>query len=266
MIIRDGAITHINGIAVTAGSVVTLPSGQQVTVNADGTLTVAGDGDIENVAFTYTIAAGGGNGVSDVGIVTINSIPCFAAGTRILTPSGNVPVESLQPGDLVMTQDDGPQPLRWIGRRRVAAEGRFAPVLIRAGTFGAHGDLMVSPLHRVLIRDSLAEVLFGEAEVLVAAKDLVNDRSVRFVPGGEVEYVHLLFDRHQVVFSEGLATESFLPGPQTADSFEREVVEEICALFPEIDPDTGEGYSPAARRLLRGYEARVLAATALAAA
>lgn len=256
-------ITHINGVAVTAGSVVTLPSGQQVTVNANGTLTVAGDGDIENVAFTYTVAAGG---ISDVGIVTINSIPCLVTGTMILTPKGEVPVESLQPGDLVMTQDDGPQPLRWIGRRRVVAEGQFAPVLIRAGTFGAHRDLMVSPLHRVLIRDSLAELLFGEAEVLVAAKDLVNDRSVRFVPGGEVEYVHLLFDRHQVVFSEGLATESFLPGPQMTDSFEREVVEEIFALFPEIDPDTGEGYSPAARRLLRGYEARVLAATVLAAA
>ncbi|WP_246020243.1 Hint domain-containing protein [Aliigemmobacter aestuarii] len=258
-------ITHINGVAVSAGSTVTLPSGQQVTVNADGTLTIAGDGDIENVAFTYTVGAGNGNGVSDVGLVTINSIPCFVAGTMIMTPSGEVAVESLRPGDLVMTQDDGPQPLRWIGRRRVPAEGKFAPVRIRAGTFGDHRELLVSPLHRILIRDSLAEVLFGEPEVLVAAKDLVNDRSVRIVPGGEVDYVHLLFDRHQVVFSEGLPTESFLPGPQTTKSFEREVVDEICALFPELDPDTGAGYSPAARRMLRGYEARVLVATALAA-
>lgn len=259
-------ITHINGTAVSAGSTVTLASGQQVTLNADGTLTVTGDGDVENVAFTYTVGTGGGNGVSDVGIVTINSIPCFVAGTMILTPSGEVPVEHLRPGDLVVTQDDGPQPLRWIGRRRVAAEGNFAPIRIRAGTFGDHRDLMVSPLHRVLIRDSLAEILFGEPEVLVAARDLVNDLSVRSVPGGEVDYVHLLFDRHQVVFSEGLPTESFLPGPQTTKSFEREVVREICALFPELDPDTGEGYSPAARRTLRGFEARVLVAAAAMAA
>lgn len=116
----------------------------------------------------------------------------------------------------------------------------------------------MSPLHRVLIRDSLAELLFGEAEVLIAARDLVNDHSVRRVEGGMVEYVHILFDRHQVVFSEGLETESFLPGPQTAKSFEAEIVEEICALFPEIDPETGAGYSPAARRTLKRYEAQLL--------
>ncbi len=71
-------------------------------------------------------------------------------------------------------------------------------------------------------------------------------------------YVHLLFDRHQVVFSEGLETESYLPGPQTNKSFETEVVAEICALFPEIDPETGIGYPPAARRTLKRFEADLL--------
>lgn len=249
-------ITHINGVPVTVGSVVNLASGQSVKLNADGTLEITGDGQIESKHFTYTISDGLGN--SDVGFVKINSIPCFVAGTAILTPTGEVAVESLQPGDLVMTHDDGPQPLRWIGRRVVAAEGDFAPIRIRANTFGPHRDLMLSPLHRVLIRDSLAELLFGETEVLVAAKDLVNDRSVRSIPGGQVEYVHLLFDRHQVVFSEGLATESFLPGPQTTKSFEADIVAEICALFPEVNPETGQGYSPAARRTLRRFEAQLL--------
>jgi hypothetical protein len=251
-------ITHINGVAVVAGQTVTLPSGQQVTLNANGTFTIVGDGDVENVAFTYTI--GNGTGQSSVGLVTLNSIPCFVAGSRILTPAGEVPVEDLQPGDLVITHDDGAQPLRWVGRRQVPAEGDMAPICIRAGTFGDHRDLMVSPLHRVLIRDSLAELLFGEAEVLVAARDLVNDHSVRPLPGGEVEYVHLLFDRHQVVYSEGLLTESFLPGPQTTRSFEREMVKEICSIFPELDPETGAGYSPSARRTLRRFEARLLSA------
>lgn len=256
-------ITHINSQPVNAGDTISLASGQIITVNADGTITIVGDGAVETKTFTYTVSDGLGH--SDVGFVTINSIPCFVAGTRILTPSGEVAVESLQPGDLVMTHDEGPQPLRWIGQRRVKAEGGFAPIHIRAGTFGAHRALMLSPQHRVLIRDSLAELLFGEAEVLVAAKDLVNDRSVTVQHGGTVDYVHLLFDRHQVVFSEGLATESFLPGPQTTRSFERAIVEEICALFPEIDPDTGAGYSPSARRSLRGYEAQVLLAAGQAA-
>lgn len=251
-------ITHINGIAVNAGDTITLPTGQTVRLNANGTFTVTGDGDVENFNFTYTID----NGIdTDVGFVNATGVPCFVAGTMIATPDGERPAESLQPGDLVLTQDDGPQPLRWRGTRTVPASGAYAPIHIRANTFGTHRDLLVSPLHRILIRDNLAELLFGEAEVLVAARDLVNDRSVTRRTGGDVTYVHLLFDRHQVVFSEGLETESFLPGPQTRQSFEQDIVNEICALFPEIDPETGVGYSPAARRTLKRYEADLLRAT-----
>jgi hypothetical protein len=252
-------ITHVNGQAVTAGDTITLNTGQTVTLNADGTFTVAGDGNDEYFNFTYTISDGVNE---DTGFVLVDSIPCFVAGTLIETEDGPRRVETLDPGDQVLTQDHGLQPLRWIGRRRVEAKGDFAPIYIAPGTFGAHGAVAVSPLHRVLLRDSLAELLFGESEVLVAAKDLVNDRSVRPVESGSVEYVHLLFDDHQVVFTEGLATESFLPGPQVKHSFEAEMVKEICALFPQIDPETGYGYGPAARRTLKGYEARLWVAKA----
>ncbi|NIZ60434.1 2,3,4,5-tetrahydropyridine-2,6-carboxylate N-succinyltransferase [Sedimentitalea sp. CY04] len=251
-------ITHVNGVGVSAGSIVTLNTGQTVLLNADGTLTLTGDGDVENFNFTYT-ASNGSN--SDTGFVNASSIPCFVAGSMIRTPYGELPVENLQPGDLVMTRDDGAQPIRWVGARLVEAEGDFAPIHIRAGTFGAHRDLQVSPQHRVLVRDSLAELLFGEAEVLVAAKDLLNDRSVTRCPGGEVTYVHLMFDRHQVIFSEGLETESFLPGPQTTNLLEQPVVDEICTLFPELDPATGDGYGGAARPTLKSYEAKLLSAT-----
>lgn len=256
-------ITSVNGQAVTAGSTITLPTGQQVTLNANGSFTIVADADTENVSFTYTVSDGLGH--SDVGMVNLSSVPCFVAGTGILTPDGEVPVENLRPGDLVMTHDEGPQPVRWVGRRQVKAEGALAPIIIRAGTFGDHRTLKVSPQHRVLIRDSLAELLFGETEVLVSAKDLVNDRSVRIKKGGEVDYVHLLFDRHQVIWSSGLATESFLPGPQTTRGFEREIVQEICAIFPEMNPQTGLGYSPAVRRTLKSYEAQVLISTGQAA-
>jgi len=251
-------VTHINGQAVSVGSVINLPSGQQVVLGENGDFTVVGNGVQEDFNFTYEITDGT---TSDTGIVNATSIPCFVAGTMIATPNGDIPVETLMPDDLVLTQDDGPQQVRWIGSRAVDAEGDFAPILIRAGTFGTHGDVMVSPLHRILIRDSLAELLFGESEVLVAAKDLVNDRSVTRMVGGTVTYVHLMFDKHQVVFSDGLATESFLPGPQTAKSFEAEIIDEICAIFPELDPHTGGGYSPSARRTLKGYEANLWRST-----
>lgn len=257
-------LTHVNGVAVTVGSVVVLPSGQTIQVGAGGVLTIIGDGQIESKTFTYQVKDTLGN--IDVGFVTLNQVPCFVAGTRIRTPQGDREVETLSPGDLVCTLDNGDQPLRWIGSRTVPATGALAPVAIRAGTFGNHGRLMVSPQHRILVRDAMAELLFGETDVLVCAKDLVNDRTVRQVPGESVTYVHLLFDRHEVVFSEGLASESFLPGPQIASQLEAEVMREITAIFPELDPEAGTGYRPAARRALRGHEARVLFSQAVDAA
>ncbi|MEO0753007.1 MAG: Hint domain-containing protein, partial [Pseudomonadota bacterium] len=249
-------ITHINGEEVVAGSMVILPSGQEITVNGDGTITVEGDGDEESVNFTYQVEST--TGESDVAFITLESVPCFVAETMILTDTGERPVEELAVGDLVITKDRGPQPIRWIGHRQVEAKGVFAPVFIKAGTFGAHSDLAVSPLHRVLIKDVLAELLFGEPEVLVAARDLINDRTVRQVEGGYVDYFHILFDQHEVIYSAGLETESFLPGPQIVHSFEAEMVEEIQTIFPELRPETGEGYSASARPSLKRYEAQLL--------
>lgn len=250
-------ITHINGVAVGAGDSVTLGTGQVVTLNADGTIDITTDLDHDTINFTYEIETT--TGETDVGFVEVTTIPCFVAGTLIAVPSGEMQVEYLRPGDMVLTQDSGPQPLRWIGRRRVQATGPMAPVRIEAGALGNTRTLTVSPLHRILVRDAQAELMFGEPEVLVAAKELVNGGTIRVLEGGVVEYVHLLFDTHQVIWSEGLLTESFLPGTETTKSWEQEIVDEICAIFPELDPKTGAGYSPAARRTLKGYEAQLLA-------
>ncbi|SHH65767.1 Hint domain-containing protein [Marivita hallyeonensis] len=249
-------ITHINGIAVTAGDSVTLNTGQTVTLNADGTLSVTSDGDFETVNFTYEVESSSG-GV-DVGFVTIATVPCFVAGTRIQCEHGHVRVEDLRPGDMVWTMDRGLQPLRWIGQRTVAALGSFAPVQVKAGTFGDHTSLQLSPQHRILLRDPVADLVFGTPEVLVAAKHLVNGTSVLLKEGGSVTYVHLLFDQHEIVMANGLATESFLPGPQTVDVFEDDTAAEIAQLFPDLDLETGEGYGDAARQILKKHEVKLL--------
>ncbi|APO87869.1 Hint domain-containing protein [Marivivens sp. JLT3646] len=257
-------ITEINGVPVSAGSTVTLSTGQTITVNADGTITVVADSDGEAVNFTYQVDALSGSTVvgTSTGIVNLDVIPCFVSGTLISTTRGTVPVEDLSVGDMVLTMDEGPQPLRWIGNREVEATGKMAPVLIEANAIGEHDALLVSPQHRVLMRDPLAALLFGEEEVLVKARDLVNGSTIRHVEGGTVTYHHILFDRHQVVYSEGLPTESFHPGPQATKQFDPEVLEEICTLFPELTPETGMNHGPAARLSLKSYEARLLAEAA----
>lgn len=249
-------ITHVNGRPVVAGQTITLASGERITLNANGTFTVLTDATVETQSFTYTVS--NGQGGTDVGLVTLNIVHCFVAGCRIATPAGLVPVEALAPGDMVLTRDDGAQPLRWIGRRRVAAAGDFAPIAFAPGALGDHGAVKLSPEHRVLLTGARAEVLFGEEEVLVAAKHLVNDATIRRQTGGMVEYLHLMFDRHQVIWAEGLPSESFFPGAATLAGLEAGVRAELCALFPGMDPKTGAGYGPTARRVLRAYEATVM--------
>jgi hypothetical protein len=251
-------LTHINGLPVVAGQQITLPTGQVITVNANGTISVLTDADIGTVSFSYTAQTS--TGISDSAFVTIQTIPCFTGGTRLDTPHGPRRIEDLRIGDLVLTRDDGPRPIRWIGRRQVAATGRFAPVRIAAGVMGATEDVLVSPLHRVLVAGPTAELMFGAREVLVAARDLVDGHRIRIEEGERVDYYHLLFGRHQVVTTSGLESESFLVGPQTRHCFDQGAVDEICTLFPELDRATGGGYGPSARPSLRPFEARLLVA------
>lgn len=160
--------------------------------------------------------------------------PCFTPGTLIDTPDGPRAVEDLQVGDLVNTQDRGPQPLLWIGQTTVAAEGKFAPIRFQAGMFGLTEPLLVSPQHRMLIDDWRAQYLYGLPEVLIAAHCLVNDDTVTRVEGGTVDYYHLLFAQHEIIVANGAKTESYYPGHAVTGA-ERRTQAEILALFPELD-------------------------------
>ncbi|WP_417247698.1 Hint domain-containing protein [Celeribacter sp.] len=200
-------------------------------------------------------------------------LACFAAGTLIETPAGSVPVETLGEGDLVMTLDDGPQPLRWAGQRQVEAQElqarpQWKPVVVPKGAFGdgrPMQDLWLSPNHRLLIRDPRVELMFGTSEVLVAAKHLVGliDGVCVAEDCTDVTYCHILFDRHQVVNSNGVQSESFHPAKRMVNAMEREARDEILALFPELALSDGapvEAVVPFARPVLRRFEAVALAA------
>lgn len=192
-------------------------------------------------------------------------IACFTPGTLILTARGEIPVEKIAADDRVMTRDHGLQPVRWAGRRDLSqidllVRPEFLPVRIAQGALGPglpERDMAVSPQHRMLVSGHRAELLFGVPEVLVAALHMVGlpgiDRTV--VPS--VSYVHLMFDRHEIILANGAWSESFQPGSAMLDAMDQAQRDEILELFPDIDQS---GTYPAARPALRGREARVLLA------
>ena len=180
--------------------------------------------------------------------------PCFVAGTPIQTPEGDVPVERLVPGDRVTTLDHGPQALVWVGCRMVSGKGKFAPVRFAPGAIGNPVALEVSPQHRMLIGGWRAEILFGEPEVLVAAVHLVDGDRITRAPRDRVTYVHLLFERHEIILGGGVPSESFNPGATVLRS-DHAIRDELVGLFPDLHGDT---LHPMARPLPPGAEARAL--------
>ncbi|MFT4014151.1 MAG: Hint domain-containing protein [Paracoccus sp. (in: a-proteobacteria)] len=191
---------------------------------------------------------------------------CFARGTLIKTPQGVSAIEGLRPGDLVLTRDNGAQVIRWIGAVQVgaatlAASPRLRPIRIRAGALGEgipSADLVTSPQHRVLVRSRIARRMFGATEVLVAAKNLLALDGIEVAEDlTEIEYFHMLFDRHELVISNGAETESLFTGPEALKSVGLAARQEILALFPELAEL--EDLPVAARILPPGRRARRMA-------
>ncbi|MBO9408087.1 Hint domain-containing protein [Shimia sp. R9_1] len=256
-------ITHINGIPVSADPSTGLPNsvildtGQEVTLNPDGTLTVDADTDNETVYFNYTIEDSAGE--TDTALVEIEQRPpCFTPGTLIRTAAGDVLVEDLRAGMLVETLDSGLQPIVWIGKSEMPPRLESLPIRIKAGVLDNDRDLVVSPQHRVLIYGARAELLFGCDEVLVKAKDLVDGRDVTICEStSPVTYFHILMSQHELLLSEGQWSESFQPGMQTLRSFDPIANRSLRAVMNR----RGIALSDISARLsLRSYEARALMA------
>lgn len=193
------------------------------------------------------------------------SVICFTPDTRLDTPEGPRPVADLAEGDLVLTKDNGAQPIRWRGQRRLSgarlrAMPDLRPVRIRAGAAGLDvpdGDLLVSPDHRMLVKGAMAVRLFNTDEVLVRARDLLNDRTVvvdhRLC---EVTYVHLMFDRHQVIWANGLECESFHPVSMALDAIDPMDRAALAERMPDVARDAAL-YGAYARRALSRAEAAI---------
>ncbi|KUJ73593.1 Hint domain-containing protein [Ruegeria profundi] len=267
----DDDIDRFNNDTVNGQDVTRSWPGDTVTIN------VSGMGNVTYTGTTFYLADGtrvftptdgqvlqpgtfvSSSFVTSQGPLDVGELgpPCFTPGTLIETPSGLRLVEDLKPGDPVLTADNGTQPVLWVGRTTIKAEGKLAPVRFEAGVLGLDHALIVSPQHRMLIEDWRAPYLFGYSEVLIAAHCLVNGETVTRVECDEVTYIHLLFSRHEILIANGAKSESYYPGHAVRAS-DRDTQAELLSLFPELRarnpvlPET-------ARPVIRPREARALA-------
>jgi len=194
------------------------------------------------------------------------SVICFTPGTRIRTATGEVAIEELSPGDRLLTRDDGPQEVVWSGHRRMSGARLFAlpdqrPIRLRRGALGVDrpdADLVVSPEHRVMVKGAAAQDLWGEHEVLVRAADLVGDRHITVDHSlRETIYIHLMLDRHQVIWANGLEVESFHPGYMGLENLSGLQRDTLLDVRPDLERNA-DLYGAAARRMVSRAEAAIL--------
>jgi len=191
---------------------------------------------------------------------------CFTPGTRIETPDGPRLVEELREGDWVQTKDNGAQEIQWLGSRRMTGARLFAlpklrPIRIRAGALGVERpdeELLVSPEHRMLIKGDVAHALFNTPEVLVSAKDLINNSTISVdLAVREITYIHMLLPQHQILWANGVETESFHPASTALSTLADADRKRLVELHPGLEYEP-HAYGSFARRNLNGSEAAIL--------
>jgi autotransporter passenger strand-loop-strand repeat protein len=205
-------------------SVSLMVSGDSVTVTSGGTtynIDIAGASSMD----LYLASDGGGDTYIEAGL-------CYLRGTSILTPTGAVPVENLQIGDLVVTRFNNFQPIKWIGRqsydaRITRADNSQIPVRIHAGALAPNQparDLYVSPGHSMLIGNTL-----------VLASSLVNGVTITQDLAPEtIDYFQIELAMHDCVVAEGAWSETFADGPGLRAQFHNHA--EFYALYPRHRP------------------------------
>jgi hypothetical protein len=193
-----------NGIMVFSGDIRSYQAASYFTLNE----TLAAGGSIDFVVDSGASA----NGLS-TGLAATVTVACFCAGTRILTLHGEVNVEALHAGDLVVTAGGAVVPIVWIGQRRIVTEQHPTPAdvwpvrvardALSAGTPAR--DLYLSPDHALYLGDG------GATKVLIPVRYLINGASItQPAMGGAVTYFHIELARHDILLAEAAPAESFL--------------------------------------------------------
>ncbi|MDX8348579.1 Hint domain-containing protein [Cognatiyoonia sp. IB215446] len=191
---------------------------------------------------------------------------CFTSGSCVETPTGPRPVETLKVGDMVFVAEGVSKPVRWIGCRHLNARvlqqcPHLRPVLIRKDAIAPNVpscDVRVSQQHRIALTSPLGELLFDANDVLIPARFLVNDESIVIDDAcTDVEFIHVLFDQHELVNVAGLWSESFFLGDTATNEMADDTLSEILELFPALDGRVG-AYGPTRLGVLKLYEVNAI--------
>ena len=208
-----------------------------------------------------------GNGAVDLQNIdtTTPGVVCFARGTQLATPDGERAVEILKVGDHLITTDYGPLPIVWISSSSHVWPGgaeQKLPILVTANALGEgkpHRDLVVSPHHKILLSNPEHELDTGSPGVLVPAKGLTSLSGIRQMKGKRrITYYHVMLERHAILLSEGLPTESFYPGSTAMKMLSPEQRLAVLSAFPNLG-DNGSGYGPTVRPCLSYAETKSFA-------
>ncbi|MEP3348045.1 MAG: Hint domain-containing protein [Litoreibacter sp.] len=266
-VITDGGNLVANGQTVEAESFIFLQAldANGVATGPVITITVFSQGgafsdvwglssDTELVSGTSYVKTGGNNlGSSTYG----DFVTCFAKGTLIDTPNGPKLIENLKPGDLVTTRNDGAQPIRWAGKRRVLGRGKFAPIRIATGALSNSETLWVSPEHRMMVEGPMVELICDTSSALVAAKLLVGMPGITQENVAEITYHHLLFNKHQIILGAGCWSESFFLAINALSGLDHDAQRELQEIFPELAAAQAD-FGHTAEIVLKKHEAALL--------
>lgn len=176
----------------------------------------------------------------------VTSTAIGLVGTASLrTPCGPRRAENIRPGDLIVTRDDGLQPVKMVWKRTVteaeiAADPSLAPIRLKPRAIGPmmpQRDLRLAGGHRILVPGHRLVDMPDETSCLIAARDIANASDQAYVERecGDVTFYNLVFDAHQIFCADGLPVESFVPSKEALQALDAEAKSEIEKLFADAD-------------------------------
>lgn len=118
--------------------------------------------------------------------------------------------------------------------------------------------MLVSPEHRLLLKGAEIDALFNTSEVLISARALIDLQAAEVdLTARAVTYVHLLLPQHEILFANGVETESFHPASAQLSTLDADDRAALLNGMPEIE-DHPESYGSFARRILTDSESHLL--------